>query len=72
MWKGTICSQASAVGRSEEDRRFRGHASPMDVEAMVVREGGQIGARPSIRTDQRMGRGTMGIEEARVLGWERR
>lgn len=39
---------------------------------MVVREGGQIGARPSIRTDQRMGRGTMGIEEARVLGWERR
>jgi hypothetical protein len=49
-----------------------GQASPMDVLSTLVREAGQIGARPSIRTDQSVGRGIIGIEEARVLGWDRR
>jgi hypothetical protein len=48
----------------------RGQASPREVLSKAVREAGQIGARPSIRTDQRVGRGTMGTEEAWVVGWE--
>jgi hypothetical protein len=47
-----------------------GQASPREVLSRVVRDGGHIGLRPSMRTDQRVGRGTMGMEEARVVGWE--
>lgn len=48
----------------------RGQASPRGVESIAVREEGQIGARPSMRRVQRVGRRTMGTEEARVVGWE--
>lgn len=65
-------SQGWDVGRRVDWRVERGHASPRDVASKVVREAGQIGPRPSIRTDQRIGRGTIGMEEARVLGCERR
>lgn len=41
-----------------------GQASPREVSSSTVRDGGQMGARPSMRTDQRVGRGTIGIEEA--------
>jgi len=46
----------------------RGQASPRGVPSIAVRDEGQIGARPSIRTCQRVGRITMGIEEAWVVG----
>jgi hypothetical protein len=46
----------------------RGQASPREVPSITVREAGQMAARPSIRTDQRVGRGTMGTDEARVRG----
>lgn len=49
-----------------------GQASPREVPSITVREAGQMAARPSIRTDQRVGRGTMGTDEARVRGWEMR
>jgi hypothetical protein len=65
-------SQGCDVGRRVNCRVESGQASPREVASRVVREAGQIGARPSIKTDQRIGRGTMGMEEARVLGWERR
>jgi hypothetical protein len=65
-------SQGAEVGRSVLWRVERGQASPREVESRVVREAGQMGARPSIRRDQRTGRGTMGMEDARVRGWERR
>ena len=67
-----MVSQGWDCGGREFASTVRGQASPRDVLSMLVREEGQMGARPSIRTDQRVGRGTMGIEEARVLGWERR
>jgi len=51
---------------------LRGQASPREVPSMVVREAGQIGARPSMMTLQRVGRMTMGMEEAWVVGWEMR
>ena len=72
LWKGTIPSQGWEVGRRVAWRVDSGHASPSEVLSIVVREAGQMGARPSIRTDQRTGRGTIGIEEARVRGWDRR
>jgi hypothetical protein len=49
-----------------------GQASPREVPSITVREVGQIGARPSIMTDQRVGRGTTGTDEATVRGWEMR
>jgi hypothetical protein len=55
---------------ASEGRVESGQASPREVLSRVVREGGQIGLRPSMRTDQRVGSGTIGIEEARVVGWE--
>lgn len=70
LWKGIIVSQGCVVGRT--GRVERGQASPREVPSRAVREGGQIGARPSMRTDQRVGRITMGTEEAWVVGWERR
>jgi len=65
-----MVSQGWVVGRRE--RRARGQASPREVPSRLVREGGQIGARPSMRTDQRVGSGTMGTEEAWVVGCESR
>lgn len=46
----------------------RGQASPRGVPSTAVREEGHMGARPSIRTDQRVGRTMMGTEEAWVVG----
>lgn len=60
------------VGRRDTWRVDRGQASPRDVASSVVRDAGQIGARPSMRTDQSIGSGTIGIEEARVFGCDRR
>jgi hypothetical protein len=49
-----------------------GHASPRDTSSMAVRLAGQIGARPVIRTFHRTGKMTIGIEDAWVVGCERR
>lgn len=46
----------------------QGQASPREMPLIAVREGGQIGAKPVIRTSQRVGRSTIGIEEACVEG----
>ncbi len=67
-----IPSQGCDVGRRVAWSVESGQASPREVESSVVREAGQIGERPSIKTDQSIGRGTIGMEDARVLGWERR
>lgn len=45
-----------------------GQASPREVLSRTVREAGQTGARPSMRTDQRVGRGTIGTDDACVEG----
>lgn len=50
----------------------RGHASPRDMPSMIVREAGQMGAKPSMRTCHRVGTGTMKTDEAWVVGWEMR
>ena len=70
LWNGTMVSQGCVVGRTGIVER--GQASPREVSSRFVRDGGQIGARPSMRTDQRVGRGTIGTEEACVVGCERR
>ena len=57
---------------ASEGRVESGQASPREVSSRFVRDGGQIGARPSMSTDQRVGRGTIGTEEACVVGCERR
>lgn len=61
LWKGTMFSQGwvGCEGMMEQ-----GQASPMGMPSMIVRVAGQMGARPSIRTFQKVGRGTMGTEEA--------
>lgn len=41
----------------------QGQASPREVPAIVVRVAGQIGERPSMSTDQRVGSGTIGMLE---------
>jgi hypothetical protein len=45
-----------------------GHASPSGVESIWVRDGGQIGASPSIKTYHRVGSETTGTDEACVVG----
>src|SRR4051794_27053784 len=50
---------------------LHGQASPRDTPLMAVRDAGQMGARPLIRTFQRTGMGTMITLEACVDGWER-
>jgi hypothetical protein len=50
---------------------LHGQASPRDTPFMAVRDGGQMGARPFMRTFQRTGRGTMITLDACVDGWER-
>lgn len=46
----------------------RGHASPREVLSSTVREAGQTGAKPSMRSVQKVGSGTIGIEDAWVEG----
>lgn len=55
-------SQASAGGDAGSDEQ--GQASPRRVPLIWVRVAGQIGESPSMRTDQRVGRGIMGIDAA--------
>lgn len=56
----------------EAGREEQGQASPRGVPLICVRVAGQMGESPSIRTDQRAGSGTMGIEAACVVGCARR
>ena len=70
LWNGTIVSQGWAGGDCGIDRQ--GQASPIEVFAITVRVEGQIGARPFTKTSQRVGRGTIGTEEARVDGCDSR
>jgi hypothetical protein len=56
----------------EAGREEHGQASPRGVPLIDVRVAGQMGERPSIKTDQRVGSGTMGMEAACVVGWARR
>lgn len=41
-----------------------GHASPMGIPSIWVRVAGQIGVKLSMSVFQRVGRGTIGTEEA--------
>ncbi len=50
----------------------QGHASPTETPLIWVLEAGQIGAKPSMRTSHRVGRGTMGTDAAFVVGCDRR
>ena len=59
-------SQASAGGDAGRDEH--GHASPRGVPFICVRVAGQMGESPSIRTDQSVGSGTIGIDTACVVG----
>ena len=61
-------------GRPEEGREAQGQASPRGCESITVRWGdcGQIGERPVMRTDQRVGTVMTGTEEAEVVGCWRR
>lgn len=84
LWKGSIDSHRAGEfcpggkGESPEVWGFgvgwgsdwQGHASPSVTPLIVVRDEGQMDAMPSIRTFQSTGRGTMGIDEACVEGWE--
>lgn len=45
-----------------------GQASPSEMPLMAVRDWGQMGANPDMRTFQSVGSGTMGIDEACVDG----
>lgn len=65
-------SHGAEVGRRVDCKVLMGQASPREVPSREVRDAGQMGARPSMRRDQSIGRGTMGIEEAEVRGWDRR
>lgn len=65
-------SHGRELGLDVAGMELRGQASPREVESIVVRLEGQMGARPSIRTDQRVGRGIMGLPRWTVRGWERR
>jgi hypothetical protein len=63
-------SQACAGGEAGSEEQ--GQASPRGVPLICVRVDGQIGARPSMSTDQRVGRGTIGIDAACVVGCAKR
>jgi hypothetical protein len=85
LWKGRIDSQGAVDevpdwGNGEKvavvglavgwGRDWQGQASPRGMSLIVVREGGQIDIKPSIRTFHRTGSGTIGIEVACVEGCE--
>lgn len=59
-------SQGCAGG--EGGIALQGHASPIDTPSICVREGGQIGERPSMRTFQRVGIKIIGTDETWVEG----
>lgn len=59
-------SHGSAGG--DEGIALQGHASPIDIPSIWVRDGGHMGDNPSIRTFHRSGTGMMGTEEASVDG----
>ena len=61
-----MVSHGCAGGEAGID--LHGQASPRGTPAMVAREEGQMGARPSMRTSHRVGIGTTGTEEASVDG----
>lgn len=65
-------SQGRELGFDVAGMELRGQASPREVESIMVRVEGQTGARPSIRTDQRVGRGIIGLPRWTVRGWDRR
>lgn len=46
----------------------QGHASPSETPSMAVRDGGQIGPSPDMSTFHSVGRTTIGVEEACVVG----
>lgn len=50
---------------------LQGQASPSETPLMAVRDGGQMGLSPFMRTFQSTGMGTMITLEACVDGWER-
>ena len=62
-----MVSQGASVGIVD-----RGQASPRAVPSIAVREEGQIGARPSIKTLHRVGRRTIGTDDIWVEGCEMR
>lgn len=88
LWKGKIDSQAAADPERPEfgnglklgppddglgcGMEEQGQASPREVPLIAVREGGQMGANPVMRTFQRVGSGTIGIDDACVDGWASR
>lgn len=67
-----MVSQGTAEEQDDAGMVDKGHASPSGVESIWVREAGQIGDSPSINTCHRVGKGTMGTEDAWVVGWERK
>ena len=50
----------------------QGQASPSETPLIVVRDSGQMAARPFMSTFHRTGRTTMGDDDACVVGWARR
>ena len=61
-----MVSHGCAGGEAGID--LHGQASPRETPAMVVREEGQMGARPSMRTSHRVGSGMIGTDETNVDG----
>jgi hypothetical protein len=59
-------------GGGDDGIAEQGHASPIDTPSIRVRVAGQIVDKPSIRTDQSVGSGIIGTEEAWVEGCDRR
>lgn len=47
---------------------WQGQASPRDTPLIAVRDWGQIGARPFMRTFHRVGMMTIGVDDACVEG----
>lgn len=72
------CGKGENVGEPDTVRCWtwgideQGQASPREMPLMAVREAGQMGASPAIRTFHNTGRTTTGLDEACVVGWERR
>ena len=50
----------------------QGQASPNGTSLIAVRELGQIGVKPVMRSSQRTGTRTIGVEDAWVVGCDRR
>ncbi|KAK5633509.1 hypothetical protein RRF57_009223 [Xylaria bambusicola] len=68
------CGNGEKVGEPETVRCCtwgideQGQASPREMPFMAVREFGQIGARPAMRTFHNTGRTTTALEAACVVG----